>query len=89
MTVRRVDGSTEARGYLCDLYEMSRWLPGCPPKTDLRATWLAIIAPRDSGLPSASAEVEMLAGLSASGPSVERVKATYESVIAALGVAPV
>ena len=84
MTVRRPNGSTEARGYLCELYDMSRWLPGVPPKTDLHASRVAVIAPRDSGLPSATNEVEMLAGLSASGPSVERLKATYESVIAAL-----
>lgn len=84
MTIRRPGGSTEARGFLCDLYEMSRWLPGIPFKTDLRATSVAIVAPRDSNLPSSPLEVKMLEGLAAAGPKVKRIKATYESVIAAL-----
>jgi CHAT domain-containing protein len=84
MTITRGDGSTEARGFLCDLYELSRWLPGTPPKTALRATRIGVIAPSDRWLPSAPAEVEMLKALSASGPEVDRVTATYVSVIEAL-----
>jgi hypothetical protein len=77
-------GQTRARGFLCELYEMSRWMPGVEPKTNLHATRVGVIAPRDSQLPSAPGEVAMLELLSAVGPSVERLKATYESVVAAL-----
>jgi hypothetical protein len=83
MTAER-DGRTLARGYLCELYEMSRWLPGAPPKPALRATRIGVIAPRDSGLTSAPAEVAMLEGLAAHGPVVDRLKATYVSVISNL-----
>ncbi len=84
MTITR-DGRTEARGYLCELFEMSRWLPGVPAKTSLSATRVGIVAPRDSGLASRETEVAMLQDLAAYGPSVSRVKATYKATITALG----
>lgn len=84
MTVSR-DGRTESRGFLCELFDMSRWLPGVEPKPTLRATRVGVIAPLDSGLPNRKAEVAMLEALAKSGPVVEPVKATYESTIIALG----
>lgn len=83
MTVTR-DGRTMSRGYLCEVYEMSRWLPDVEPKPALRASRIGVVAPRDSGLPSAAAEVAMINGLTSHGPTVDRIKATYESVITTL-----
>jgi hypothetical protein len=83
MTAER-DGRTVSRGYLCELYEMSRWLPGSRRVRELRASRVGVVAPRDSGLPSSPAEVAMLEGLAADGLVVDRVKATYASVIQAL-----
>lgn len=84
MTVTR-DGRTMSRGFLCEVYEMSRWLPDVEPKPTLRASRIGVVAPRDSGLPSTTAEVEMINRLTSLGPAVDRIKATYESVITTLG----
>jgi hypothetical protein len=81
MTLTR-DGVTQARGFLCDVFELTRWPPGVEPKTELRATRVGLIAPRDSGLATATAEAEMLEALQ--GPTVERVKATYLDVLSVL-----
>ena len=84
MTITR-DGRTEARGYLCELFEMSRWLPGVSAED---------IAQRDAGRNRRAARQWACESRDRGGdaprpggyrPSVSRVKATYEATITALG----
>jgi hypothetical protein len=79
------NGTTRERDFLCDEFEMSRWLPGVPPKPTLTATRIGIIAPKNTGLASVPLEVDMLKKLKSLGPTVTRLKATYASVMARLG----
>ncbi|WP_315703047.1 MULTISPECIES: CHAT domain-containing protein [unclassified Bradyrhizobium] len=49
-------GSTVERGFLCDEYEVTRWVPGLRYRCNLTMSEIALVVPADSGLAASKAE---------------------------------
>ncbi|HMR49195.1 MAG TPA: CHAT domain-containing protein [Arachnia sp.] len=81
------DGRVEELGFLCELFELTRWRPLLPAREELKMTSIGVIAPADSGLKSRRAEVEMLEGLRSDGRTVSPVRATSKDVMSMLKTA--
>jgi len=80
----REDGRVVEGPFLCEAFAMTRWLPGIGFKPTLLLKNMALVLPRDSGLPMATSEGEYLLSLANGGRRVKRVPATYLDLIAAL-----
>lgn len=70
--------------FLCEAFEMTRWIPGVPRRLRLPLRDLAVVIPDDAGLPGAALERELLLSLAADGRRVTRAPATFLDVHAAL-----
>jgi len=81
VTHRDADGRTEELGFLCELFELTRWRPMLPAREELTMSRFGVIAPDDSGLKSRKSEVEMLNALGTDARSVELVRATSKDVM--------
>lgn len=84
LTHTGADGRTEELGFLCELFELTRWRPRLPAREKLTMRRIGVIAPGDSGLNSREDEVTMLQGLATADRSVETVQATTASVLQTL-----
>ena len=80
----REDGRVVEGPFLCEAFAMTRWLPGIGFKPTLSLKNLALVLPRDSGLPMATSEGEYVLSLADGGRQVERVPATFLELRAAL-----
>ena len=78
------DGRTEEVGFLCELFELTRWRPRLPALEVITMRSIGVIAPGDSGLTSREAEVAMLTGLTTPDRTVTTVPATTDQVMMAL-----
>jgi hypothetical protein len=80
----REDGRVVEGPFLCEAFAMTRWLPGIGSKPTLALRNLALVLPRDSGLPLAASEGEYILSLANGGRQVERIPATFLELRAAL-----
>ena len=80
----REDGRVAEGPFLCEAFVMTRWLPGIGFKPALSLKNMALVLPRDSGLPMATSEGEYVLSLASGGRQVTRVPATFLEVRAAL-----
>lgn len=81
VTHQDADGRVEELGFLCELFELTRWRPRLPAREQLKMTSIGVIAPADSGLKSRKAEVAMLDGLKTDSRTVSPVRATSKDVM--------
>jgi|WetSurMetagenome_2_1015567.scaffolds.fasta_scaffold00050_39 hypothetical protein len=70
--------------FFCEVFALTRCLDGIAPKPALSLKNLALVIPKDSGLPYAASERDYMLSLSNGGRKVERIPATYLSVQQAL-----
>ena len=80
----REDGRVVEGPFLCEAFAMTRWLPGIGFKPTLSLKNMALVLPRDSGLPMATSEGEYVSSLAGRGRQVDRVPATFLDLRAAL-----
>ena len=80
----REDGRVVEGPFLCEAFAMTRWLPGIGFKPNLSLKNLALVLPRDSGLPMATSEGEYVSSLAGRDRKVDRVPATFLELRAAL-----
>ena len=80
----REDGHIVEGPFLCEAFAVTRWLPGIGLKPTLPLKNVALVLPRDSGLPMATSEGEYVLSLANGGRQVERVPATFLELRAAL-----
>jgi hypothetical protein len=77
----RVDGRFVPGPFLCEAFQMTRWLPKVTPKTgDLKLRKIALVVPNDSGLKNKDQEREFLLSCARDGREVEVIPATLEGV---------
>ncbi len=77
-------GMVEEGPFLCEAFELTRWLPGLPQVPRMGLKNLALVVPTDSGLAYAASETEFLLSLAKGDRRVERIPATFLDVHAAL-----
>jgi hypothetical protein len=70
--------------FLCEQFAMTRWLLGCPRRLSLALSNVALVVPKDSGLPAASAEKKYMLSLAGNGRKIELIPATHAKVTKAL-----
>jgi len=80
----REDGHIVEGPFLCEAFAVTRWLPGIGFKPTLPLKNVALVLPRDSGLPMATSEGEYVLSLANGGRQVERVPASFLELRAAL-----
>lgn len=80
----REDGRIVEGPFLCEAFAMTRWLPGIGLERTLPLKNMALVLPRDSGLPMAISEGEYVLSLANGGREVKRVPATFLDLRAAL-----
>jgi hypothetical protein len=76
------DGEYKEAGFLCELFEITRWIPSlnaAPPVFNFNK--LAIVVPEDSGLEYAKHEKEGLIQLLKDIYSIESIPANYQDLI--------
>jgi CHAT domain len=78
------DGRTVEDGFLCELFELTRWRPRLPARDEISMRSIGVIAPGDSGLTSREAELTMLTDLATADRTVTTVPATTDQVMMAL-----
>jgi len=66
--------------FFCEAFSITRWLLEIPQQPKLKLTNMALVVPRDSGLPWASREREYVLSLGNGGRRVEPIQAEYLSV---------
>ena len=77
-------GTIVEHGFVCERYDVSRWIQGVPLRLDLALERVALVVTGDSGLPSAQAEAAAVRRLQDAGVQVDDVPATYDGVYQAL-----
>ncbi|MDH5236987.1 MAG: hypothetical protein OEW85_05140, partial [Acidimicrobiia bacterium] len=77
-------GAVVEHGFVCERYDVSRWIQGVPFRVDLTLDRVALVVTGDSGLPSAQAEAATVRRLQDAGVQVDDVAATYDGVYQAL-----
>jgi CHAT domain-containing protein len=77
-------GGVDEGPFLCEAFQLTRWIPGLPQFPQLHMTRLALVVPDDSGLAFAAAERDYVLSLANAGRQVERIPATFLDVQAAL-----
>ena len=80
----REDGRVVEGPFLCEAFAMTRWLPGIGFKPTLSLKNMALVLPRDSGLPLATSEGEYVLSLADGGRQVVPVPATFLELRVAL-----
>jgi hypothetical protein len=70
--------------FLCEAFAMTRWLPGVGLKPALALQNMALVLPRDSGLPLADGEGKYVLSLAGGKRKVKRIPATFLELRAAL-----
>lgn len=70
--------------FFCEAFEITRWIPGIARRPRLTLNNVAVVAPRDSGLPSVDGEVAFLHSLAGEGRLVRDVPARFAEVWEAL-----
>jgi hypothetical protein len=80
----REDGRVIEGPFLCEAFAMTRWLPGIGFKPALSLNDMALVLPRDSGLPMATSEGEYVLSLADGTRKVTRVPATFLDLRAGL-----
>jgi len=63
--------------FLCEAFAITRWLPGIGFNPTLSLKNIALVLPRDSGLPMATSEGEYISSLAGHDRKVARVPATF------------
>ena len=77
-------GGVEEGPFLCEAFQLTRWIPGLPQFPQVRMNRLALVVPDDSGLAFAAAERDYMLSLASAGRQVTRIPATFLDVQAAL-----
>jgi hypothetical protein len=75
-----VNGSVVEGPFFCEAFNITRWIPGVSRKQNLSLNKVALIVPRNSGLPYAPEEREYMMGLAGPGRIVDQVPATFLDV---------
>lgn len=78
------DGTIVEHGYLCERYEMSRWIQPTPLRPELSLANIGLIVTGDSGLAMAMEERSDVLSLGAGGRTVGEVPAEYLALTNAL-----
>jgi hypothetical protein len=84
LTGRSEDGIVEEGQFFCEAFDITRSIPGFGPFPRLTLDNMAVVVPRDSGLPAAIKERQFLLSLSGGGRAVSEVPARYVEVRQAL-----
>jgi hypothetical protein len=77
-------GTVEEGPFLCQAFELTRWLPGLPQISRLGLRNLALVVPTDSGLACAAHESDFLLSLATGERRVARIPATFLDLHSAL-----
>ena len=62
-------GGVEEGPFLCEAFQLTRWIPGLPQFPQVRMNRLALVVPDDSGLAFAAAERDYMLSLASTGPA--------------------
>ncbi len=79
-------GGVEEGPFLCEAFQLTRWIPGLSQYPRLSMNNLALVVPDDSGLAFAAAERDYMLSLAAAARQVTRIPATFLDVEAALAL---
>lgn len=77
----KVDGIIQSAGFLCELFELTRWMPkhdGVDPALAFKK--LAVVIPNDSNLKLGQRELKTLQAISKSKYQVTEIPATYKDL---------
>lgn len=78
------NGDIVEHGFLCEHYDISRWIQGEPLQVELSLDRVGLVVTGDSGLPSAQAEAGTVRALASPEIVVDDIPATYEDLYEAL-----
>ena len=78
------NGSTVERGFLCEDYDVTRWVPGLRYRCNLTMSEIALVVPGDSGLAVSAAERNAMLGLETPQRHITSVEAEEISLRNAL-----
>ncbi|MBM4431623.1 MAG: CHAT domain-containing protein [Chloroflexi bacterium] len=78
------DGRVVEGPFLCEAFDMTRWLPQIGFQPTLTLQKMALVVPQDSGLPFAASERDYVLSLAKSGRHVKRVPARFLELTKAL-----
>lgn len=78
------DGHIIEHGYLCEHYDVSRWIQPIPLQPDLSLERMGLVVTGDSGLQMARRERDQIMALGIDGRTVEDIPADYLALITAL-----
>jgi hypothetical protein len=78
------NGAVVEGPFLCEAYEITRWIQDLPLQTELTLSNLAVVVPTDSGLSFAESELRYLLSLADGKRAVRRVPARAEELSEAL-----
>jgi formylglycine-generating enzyme required for sulfatase activity len=84
LRLRDPDGSKSLGPFLVEAFSITRWLPGFYPVTHLPLRRIALVVPRDSGLPRCSEEGEKVKALRGAHREVVEIPAVYREIKSAL-----
>jgi CHAT domain-containing protein len=79
-------GGVEEGPFLCEAFQLTRWIPGLSQFPRLSMKSLALVVPDDSALAFAAAERDYMLSLAGPGRQVTRIPATFLDVEAALAL---
>jgi CHAT domain-containing protein len=80
----RENGRIKSGPFLCEAYQVTRWLPQLTAKTALKLSKIALVVPQDSGLKAAPRERNYMLSLNKAGRQVDLIPATKAEVVRAL-----
>ena len=78
--VGRENGRVVEGPYLCEKFALTRWIPSIEMRSRLGLNRMALVVPRDAGLPNVKAERDYLLNLNSRARGVERITAGYSEV---------
>jgi hypothetical protein len=71
--------------FLCEAFNVTRWMPDRPPRPNLTLNRMAVVAPKGSGLKYAPEERDFLLSMASNDRKVERITARLVNLTQALG----
>lgn len=77
------DGTIVEGPFFCEAFQLTRWMPGVPRRSNLTLDCMAVVAPVDSGLRATEEETEFLRSQNGKQRRVEGLNADYASIIGA------
>jgi len=80
----RENGRVVEGPFLCEAFEITRWLPEIGFKPTLTLKKMGLVVPKDSGLPFAANERDYIKSLANGGRKVESIPATFLELTSAL-----